>query len=167
LAEFGNRTVPNDHHRDLHAQQAPLMASAVQSAEEYALHDTHDGNDFEHTPFTYYDLQDQVHLASLAEKKRLWWRNALITGLFIASWCVFIYIYIYELVSLGYSHLLVSGTHDSNLQVQFCDHLIALQQMDVLSRSLWIPISPFCDYIPYASAVCTGGGHQGHLAQTI
>ncbi|KAI0365666.1 TPT-domain-containing protein [Pilatotrama ljubarskyi] len=30
-----------------------------------------------------------VHLASLAEKKRLWWRNALINSLFIASWFLF------------------------------------------------------------------------------
>ena len=27
------------------------------------------------------------HLASIVEKKRLWWRNALINALFIASWC--------------------------------------------------------------------------------
>ncbi|KAI0633289.1 TPT-domain-containing protein [Trametes polyzona] len=31
----------------------------------------------------------QVHLASLAEKKRLWWTNALINLLFIASWFFF------------------------------------------------------------------------------
>ncbi|CDO69259.1 hypothetical protein BN946_scf185042.g161 [Trametes cinnabarina] len=30
-----------------------------------------------------------VHLASMAEKKRLWWRNALINALFIASWFFF------------------------------------------------------------------------------
>ncbi|GBE81470.1 Uncharacterized transporter [Sparassis crispa] len=30
-----------------------------------------------------------VHLASLAEKRRLWWRNALINTFFIASWFVF------------------------------------------------------------------------------
>ncbi|KAI0769625.1 TPT-domain-containing protein [Trametes elegans] len=30
-----------------------------------------------------------VHLASLAEKKRLWWRNAFINSLFIASWFLF------------------------------------------------------------------------------
>src|SRR6266540_89182 len=29
-----------------------------------------------------------IHLASLAEKKRLWWRNAFINTIFIASWCV-------------------------------------------------------------------------------
>ncbi|TFK25559.1 triose phosphate transporter [Coprinopsis marcescibilis] len=30
-----------------------------------------------------------IHLASVAEKKRLWWRNALINLLFIASWYFF------------------------------------------------------------------------------
>ena len=29
-----------------------------------------------------------LHYASIAEKKRLWWRNAIINALFIASWCV-------------------------------------------------------------------------------
>jgi solute carrier family 35 protein C2 len=32
---------------------------------------------------------DSEHLASLAEKKRLWWRNGIINGLFIASWYVY------------------------------------------------------------------------------
>ncbi|PCH43555.1 TPT-domain-containing protein [Wolfiporia cocos MD-104 SS10] len=31
----------------------------------------------------------QVHLASLSEKKRLWWRNALTNTLFISSWFLF------------------------------------------------------------------------------
>ncbi|KAI8992861.1 TPT-domain-containing protein [Trametes punicea] len=30
-----------------------------------------------------------IHIASLAEKKRLWWRNAVINSLFIASWFLF------------------------------------------------------------------------------
>ncbi|KAJ3497150.1 hypothetical protein NLJ89_g10390 [Agrocybe chaxingu] len=30
-----------------------------------------------------------VHIASVAEKKRLWWRNAIINALFIASWFLF------------------------------------------------------------------------------
>ncbi|KAJ6602199.1 triose-phosphate transporter family-domain-containing protein [Mycena sp. CBHHK59/15] len=32
---------------------------------------------------------EPVHLATLAEKKRLWWRNAIINALFIASWFFF------------------------------------------------------------------------------
>lgn len=33
-----------------------------------------------------------IHLASLAERKRLWWRNATINTLFIASWSVVEYL---------------------------------------------------------------------------
>ncbi|KAH9941023.1 TPT-domain-containing protein [Amylocystis lapponica] len=33
-----------------------------------------------------HDYDSQVHLASVTEKKRLWWRNALINAFFIASW---------------------------------------------------------------------------------
>jgi solute carrier family 35 protein C2 len=29
-----------------------------------------------------------VHIASLAEKKRIWWRTAIINACFIASWYV-------------------------------------------------------------------------------
>ncbi|KAJ7072553.1 TPT-domain-containing protein [Mycena amicta] len=32
---------------------------------------------------------ESVHLATLTEKKRLWWRNAIINGCFIASWFLF------------------------------------------------------------------------------
>ncbi|KAJ7124982.1 triose-phosphate transporter family-domain-containing protein [Mycena epipterygia] len=32
---------------------------------------------------------EPVHLATLAEKKRLWWRNAIVNALFIASWFFF------------------------------------------------------------------------------
>jgi len=39
------------------------------------------------------DLADgaAIHLASLAEKKRLWWRNAFINTIFIASWWVILF----------------------------------------------------------------------------
>lgn len=30
-----------------------------------------------------------IHFASIAEKRRLWWRNAIINTLFIASWYVY------------------------------------------------------------------------------
>ncbi|OCH92509.1 TPT-domain-containing protein [Obba rivulosa] len=35
------------------------------------------------------DYDAQVHIASEAEKRRLWWRNALMNALFIASWFLF------------------------------------------------------------------------------
>lgn len=36
----------------------------------------------------YHARAEGVHLASVAEKKRLWIRKAIINTLFIASWCV-------------------------------------------------------------------------------
>lgn len=35
-----------------------------------------------------YDDATDVHLASVEEKKRIWWKNAFINMLFIASWYV-------------------------------------------------------------------------------
>jgi len=43
-------------------------------------------NDYEAD--NYIPLDSDIHLASLDEKKRLWWRDAAINGLFIASWYV-------------------------------------------------------------------------------
>lgn len=34
------------------------------------------------------EFGSSVHLATLKEKKRRWWRNALINIAFISSWCV-------------------------------------------------------------------------------
>jgi hypothetical protein len=31
---------------------------------------------------------EEVHFATIEEKKRLWFRDAFINALFIASWCV-------------------------------------------------------------------------------
>lgn len=39
-----------------------------------------------------------VHLASLAEKKRLWWKNAVINTCFISSWWVY-YIYLIRVIA--------------------------------------------------------------------
>ena len=33
-------------------------------------------------------LNTDIHFADSLEKKRLWWRNAVINAAFIASWCV-------------------------------------------------------------------------------
>jgi hypothetical protein len=35
-----------------------------------------------------YPLPEDVHFATIEEKKRLWFRDALINALFMASWCV-------------------------------------------------------------------------------
>ena len=38
-----------------------------------------------------YPQPGDVHFATIEEKKRLWFRDAIINALFIASWCVWIY----------------------------------------------------------------------------
>ncbi|GJJ05936.1 hypothetical protein Clacol_000123 [Clathrus columnatus] len=40
------------------------------------------------TEFIESELQTGIHFASIDEKKRLWWKNALITAGCITSWCV-------------------------------------------------------------------------------
>ena len=37
-------------------------------------------------PLRQLEHDEGVHWASVAEKKRLWWRNAVISALFIVSW---------------------------------------------------------------------------------
>jgi hypothetical protein len=91
------------------------MASALQGAEEYALHDTSDPSQLERSSFTNHEPEDQdeqVHLASLAEKKRLWWRNAVINSFFIASWYVLLAIH-----SLGQAFSSLSSAYVSDMQV--------------------------------------------------
>jgi hypothetical protein len=31
---------------------------------------------------------EEIHLATIQEKKRLWWKNSVINVLFMLSWCV-------------------------------------------------------------------------------
>lgn len=65
------------------------MASSLQGAEDYVLHDTVDGSHIDQfTNRRSLDNDEHIHLASLAEKKRLWWRNSVINAFFISSWCV-------------------------------------------------------------------------------
>ncbi|KAF9476365.1 TPT-domain-containing protein [Pholiota conissans] len=40
-------------------------------------------------PLNTASMHEGMHLASLVEKKRLWWRNAIINTIFIASWFLF------------------------------------------------------------------------------
>jgi solute carrier family 35 protein C2 len=87
------------------------MASASQDDEEYALHDTVDGVLLERSSFTNHEPQDQdehIHLASLVEKKRLWWRNAVINTIFISSWCVILTACLFGECSHHMSHALTS-----------------------------------------------------------
>ncbi|KAF4563432.1 Triose-phosphate Transporter [Pleurotus pulmonarius] len=63
------------------------------------VHESHDyaptrqSHSVEVYPADEYDLDHaghlNVHLASIAEKKKLWWKNAIINSAFIASWFLF------------------------------------------------------------------------------
>ena len=65
--------------------------NGTDGAEEYALDHTTSPHDHD-TPHPYPSLphyhgeDEQIHLASLTEKKRLWWKNAVINACFISSW---------------------------------------------------------------------------------
>ncbi|OSD03913.1 TPT-domain-containing protein [Trametes coccinea BRFM310] len=59
--------------------QQPASSSPGLNVRRHSVEAHSSPNGFDHA----------VHLASLAEKKRLWWTNALINSLFIASWFFF------------------------------------------------------------------------------
>lgn len=56
--------------------QDTLSAESLEQPPEYEEH-------------AEYVTEDDVHIATLEEKKRRWWRNALINATFIASWSAF------------------------------------------------------------------------------
>ena len=65
-----------------HASEAtyhPLPAEVVDRPPEYE--DVEDTAEMD-------ELQEEIHLATVEEKKRRWWRNAAINVAFIGSWCV-------------------------------------------------------------------------------
>jgi solute carrier family 35 protein C2 len=64
-------------HRPLNVEENPLS-----NALPYGLSSDQD----EGYPATLHNRG--LRYASIVEKKRLWWRNAIINALFIASWCV-------------------------------------------------------------------------------
>ena len=69
-----------------------------------------------------YPIPEDVHFATIEEKKRLWLRDALINSLFIASWYVKC---VPTAIRLESFHLTV--------QVYFRTYTIFVQQMDVRS----------------------------------
>ncbi len=69
-----------------------------------------------------YPIPENVHFATIEEKKRLWLRDAFINALFIASWYVK---HIPTVIRLESFHLI--------MQVYFRTHTIFVQQMDVRS----------------------------------
>lgn len=97
-----------------------------------------------------------IHLATLGEKKRLWWRNAVINAIFILSWCVSthgicIFKYLAELTA----------------QVFLCYDSVCVQQMDVLKNSLWLPCPSFCDHDAHACAVYPRCVPPFHMASSF
>lgn len=63
------------------------MSTAAHGHEGYTLEDAINRQSLDHANSGGEgDEHDHIHLASLAEKKRLWWRNAVINAVFIASW---------------------------------------------------------------------------------
>ncbi len=64
--------------------EGPYLASAPEGhsleGQPLRLSNEHD------EPPSSASLREGIHLASLAEKKRLWRKNAIINTLFIASW---------------------------------------------------------------------------------
>ena len=90
------------------------------------------------------------HLASIVEKKRLWWRNALINALFIGSWCAAMSLHS---AICAHSRRSLTGSylrHYSQYTTNGCFRQITLDfQLHYLSRrcicssSLCLPLS--CD----------------------
>jgi solute carrier family 35 protein C2 len=65
---------------------APALPYTPLSSEpEPERHPAHEEETYDVGPD---DYDHAIHLASVAEKKRLWWRNVFINALFVASWCV-------------------------------------------------------------------------------
>lgn len=75
------RTLPAGMPVDEHVLEIPLITNST----HMSLEDPQfDGG----TP---YPRPEDLHFATIEEKKRLWFRDAVINALFIASWCVWIY----------------------------------------------------------------------------
>ena len=85
---------------------------------------------------------DGIHLASLTEKKRLWWRNAFINTVFIASWYVLSY-YVdkADAIFIGFSLLcsyrsITSGCFPRN--ISDFPHPCSLQQCTCSYNFSWL-----------------------------
>ena len=74
------------------------------------------------------DSNEDIHLATVEEKKRRWWRNALINMLFIASWYVLLGLY---QTLCTHSEVFITPYFDLRYQVHIRHDSIRIQQMDV------------------------------------
>jgi hypothetical protein len=83
-----------------------------------------------------------VHIASLAEKKRIWWRTAIINACFIASWYVDVTV------------RLLNHVYASTAQVYIRNRTVSVQQVDVLARPVWVSVSALRDHLAHVCSVC-------------
>lgn len=97
--------------------------------------------------------QASIHLATVEEKKRLWWRNAFITSGCIASW---------------YTSLMSTASNFSPCpKVLLRNATFVIQQMDVFTGSFQFPISSVCNRCTCVDSVFLGGTGQVHLAAAL
>lgn len=98
IAKFRNVGAPINKgaltslHPSSHGLHSGLHAS-IHSMDQYSrqpLRDNHTDEELADDAPVYdlYDDGTDIHLATVEEKKRLWWKNAFINALFIASWYV-------------------------------------------------------------------------------
>jgi hypothetical protein len=85
-----------------------------------------------------------IHIASPAEKRRIWWRAAVINACFIASWYVHI------------TFKLLNHVYFSTAQVHICNRTLSVQQVDVLPRPIWISVSTLRNFPAHVCSVCIG-----------
>ncbi|KAF9047363.1 triose-phosphate transporter family-domain-containing protein [Panaeolus papilionaceus] len=81
----------------------------------------------------YTSLNEGVHLASVAEKRHLWWRNAIINTLFIASW------FFFATILSVYNKWMFSASHFGFPAPLFVTtmHMFVQFSMAAVLRRLW------------------------------
>lgn len=126
-----------------------MSSIAPHDRDQYQHVATEQGTDDPHDPSAYRDAERQarlsrVHLATVQEKKRLWWRNALITSGCIASWYV----------SFPFWQQRTFLTDAS--QVRVCYLAFPIQQVDVFTGPLWISIPTVCYMLSHVDPVHIG-----------
>lgn len=149
-----NRSSLEGHDKDPHDAGKPLLGSngsedrRPRSFSNPTSGDMRISTEYDHSDHTDGGMGGGgMRAETLAQRKALWWRNALITGIFIMGW------------SVPYVH------HGEMLirQVWFRDSSLPLQQVDVLSGLLRIFIPPLRHFLPHDSPVCPSWDHTALL----
>lgn len=113
--------------------------SRVETEAELYPNEYHDEN------LGQFDIPEAAVEVVLSEKqlKRLWWRNAMINLFFIAAWC-----------ALNSCNIKYTETYVNDIsKVYHCHCTLSLQQVDVLTRSLWLYMAHVCNYAAHDRAV--------------